>query len=70
MVGYSGGKISRNRNRKDELDCYREDEESQLLERLRNLSITASDAKRMGKLPEKLKSYHDDQVEHSRGGGY
>ena len=24
----------------------------------------------MGKPPEKLKSYHDDQAEHSRGGGY
>ena len=24
----------------------------------------------MGKLPEKLKNYHDDQEEHSRGGGY
>jgi hypothetical protein len=24
----------------------------------------------MGKPLEKLKSYHDDQVEHSRGGGY
>jgi hypothetical protein len=23
----------------------------------------------MGKPPEKLKSYHDDQTEHSRGGG-
>jgi hypothetical protein len=25
---------------------------------------------RMGKPPEKLKSYHDDQAEHLRGGGY
>jgi hypothetical protein len=24
----------------------------------------------MGKPPEKLKCYHDDQAEHSRGGGY
>jgi hypothetical protein len=24
----------------------------------------------VGKPPEKLKSYHDDQAEHSRGGGY
>jgi hypothetical protein len=29
-----------------------------------------SDAERVGKPLEKLKSYHDDQVEHSRGGGY
>jgi hypothetical protein len=55
---------------KDELDCHREDEESQLPERLRNLSITPSDVERVGKPPEKLKSYHDDQAEHSRGGGY
>ena len=47
----------------------REDEESQLLERLRNLSITSSDTERVGKRPEKLKSYDDDHVEHSRGGG-
>jgi hypothetical protein len=37
---------------------------------MRNLSITHSDAERVGKPPEKLKSYHDDQAEHSRGGGY
>jgi hypothetical protein len=24
----------------------------------------------VGKPPEKMKSYHDDQAEHSRGGGY
>jgi hypothetical protein len=54
----------------DELNCHREDEESQLPERLRNLSITPSDVERVGKLPEKLKSYHDDRAEHSRGGGY
>ena len=59
-----------NWNREGELDCHREDEESQLLERLRNLNITSSDAKRVGKQPEKLKSYDDDHAEHSRGGGY
>jgi hypothetical protein len=32
-----------NWNREGELDCHREDEESQLPERLRNLSITYSD---------------------------
>jgi hypothetical protein len=32
-----------NCNREDELYCDREDKESQLLERLRNLSITPSD---------------------------
>jgi hypothetical protein len=41
-----------------------------LPERLRNLSTTYSDVERVGKPPEKLKSYHDDQAEHSRGGGY
>jgi hypothetical protein len=41
-----------------------------LLERMRNLSTTYSDGERVGKPPEKLKSYHDDQAEHSRGGGY
>jgi hypothetical protein len=41
-----------------------------LPERLRNLSTTYSDDERVGKPPEKLKSYHDDQAEHSRGGGY
>ena len=40
-----------------------------LPERLRNLSITYSDAERMGKWPEKLKSYDDDHAEHSRGEG-
>ena len=40
-----------------------------LPERLRNLNTTYSDVECMGKLPEKLKSYHDDQAEHSRGGG-
>ena len=67
MIGYSGRKRA---CRKHELDGYREDEESQLTERLRNLSRTPSDAERVGKWPEKLKSYHDDQAEHSRGGGY
>jgi hypothetical protein len=37
-----------NCNRKDELDYDREDKESQLLERLRNLSITPSDDGHMG----------------------
>jgi hypothetical protein len=36
-----------NWNRETELDCHREDEESQLLERLRNLNITYSDAERV-----------------------
>jgi hypothetical protein len=57
-----------NKNREGELDCQREDEESQLLERLRNLNITSSDAERVGKQPEKMKSYDDDHAEHSRGG--
>jgi hypothetical protein len=37
-----------NCNREDELDCDREDEESRLLDRLRNLSITPSDDGHMG----------------------
>jgi hypothetical protein len=37
-----------NFNREDELNCDREDKESQLLERLRNLSITPSDDGHMG----------------------
>jgi hypothetical protein len=65
MIGYSGRKRA---CRKHELDGYREDEESQLTERLRNLSRTPSDAERVGKGPEKLKSYHEYQPEHSRGG--
>ena len=56
-----------NWNREGELDCHKEDEESQLPERLRNLNITSSDAGRVGKQPEKLKSYDDDHAEHSRG---
>jgi hypothetical protein len=59
-----------NWNREGELDCHREDEESQLPERLRNLSITYSDAERVEKRPEKLKSHDDDQTEHSSCGGY
>jgi hypothetical protein len=31
--------------------------------------MTSSDAERVGKPPEKLKGYHDDQTEHSRCGG-
>ena len=31
--------------------------------------MTSSDAERVGKQPEKLKSYDDDHVEHSRGVG-
>jgi hypothetical protein len=42
-----------NWNREGELDCHREDEESQLPERLRNLSITYSDFERVEKWPEK-----------------
>jgi hypothetical protein len=30
--------------------------------------MTSSDAESMGKLPEKLKGYHDDQIEHSTCG--
>jgi hypothetical protein len=37
-----------NCNREDELNYDREDEESQLLDRLRNLSITPSDDGHMG----------------------
>jgi hypothetical protein len=55
-----------NWNREGELDCHREDEESQQPERLRNLSITYSDAERVGKWPEKMKSHHDDQIESSK----
>jgi hypothetical protein len=56
-------------NREGELNCHREDEESQLLERLMNLSITPSDTERMGKQLEKLKSHDDDHAEHLRCGG-
>jgi hypothetical protein len=37
-----------NYNREDELDYDRENKESRLLDRLRNLSITPSDDERMG----------------------
>ena len=37
-----------NYNREDELDYDREDEESRLLDKLRNLNITPSDDERMG----------------------
>jgi hypothetical protein len=37
-----------NCKREDELDCDREDKESRLLERLRNLSIIPSDDGHMG----------------------
>ena len=37
-----------NCNREDELDYDREDEESRLLDRLRNLIITPSDDERIG----------------------
>ena len=59
-----------NWNREGELNYHREDEESQLPERLRNLSITYSDAKRVEKRLEKLKIHDDDQTEHSSCGGY
>jgi hypothetical protein len=49
-----------NRSRKYKLDYAREDEESRLPERLRNLSMTSSDAECVGKPPEKMKGYHDD----------
>jgi hypothetical protein len=54
-----------NWSRKYKLDYAREDEESRLPERLRNLSMTSSDVERVGKLPEKLKSFLDEQAEHS-----
>ena len=59
-----------NWNREGELDCHREDKESQLPERLRNLSITYSDVERVEKQPEKLKSHNDDQIERLSCGGY
>jgi hypothetical protein len=49
-----------NWNKEGELDCHRENEESQLPERLRNLNITPSDVEHVGKLPEKLKSQDDE----------
>jgi hypothetical protein len=38
-----------NLNREGELDCHKVDEESQLPERLRNLSITYNDVERVEK---------------------
>jgi hypothetical protein len=40
-----------NWNREGEIVCHREDEESQLPERLRNISITYSDVERVEELP-------------------
>jgi hypothetical protein len=57
------------KNRKDKLVYDKEDEESRLPERLRNLNMTSSDVERVGKPPKKLKDYHDDQTEHSTCGG-
>jgi hypothetical protein len=37
-----------NYNKGNELDCSREDKESQLLDRLRNLNITPNDDEHMG----------------------
>jgi hypothetical protein len=31
--------------------------------------MTSSDVERMGKPPEKMKSYHDDQIDHLSCGG-
>ena len=59
-----------NWNREGELVCHREDEESQLPERLMNLNITYSDVERVEKWWEKLKSHNDDQTDHSSCGGY
>jgi hypothetical protein len=44
-----------NYNREDELDYDREDKESRLLERLRNLSITPSDDGHMGLIAREAK---------------
>jgi hypothetical protein len=46
-----------NYNRGNELDCDREDEESRLLERLRNLSITPSDDGHMGLTAREAKDF-------------
>jgi hypothetical protein len=59
-----------NWNKEGEINYHREYEESQLPKRLRNLSITYSDAERVEKRPEKLKSHDDDHIEHSSCGGY
>ena len=61
--------VACNWNREGELICHREDEESQLPERLRNLIIIYSDAERVEKWLEKLKSHDDDQTEHLSFGG-
>jgi hypothetical protein len=53
-----------NCNREDELDYDREDEESQLQDRLRNLIITPSDDGRMGLTTIEDEELHDDQAEH------
>jgi hypothetical protein len=58
-----------NWNKEGELDYHRENEESQLPERLRNLSITPNDVECVGKPPEKLKIYDDEQKENSSCGG-
>jgi hypothetical protein len=62
--------VACNWNREGELICHREDEESQLPERLRNLIIIYSDAERVEKWLEKLKSHDDDQTENLSYGGY
>jgi hypothetical protein len=46
-----------NCNREDEIDYDREDEESRLLDRLMNLSITPSDDERMGITTRKDKEF-------------
>jgi hypothetical protein len=51
-----------NWNKEGELIFHREDKDSQLPERLRNLIITYSDAERVEKRTEKLKSHDDDQT--------
>jgi hypothetical protein len=48
---------SYNCNREDEIDYDREDKESQLLERLRNLIITPSDDEHMGITARKTKEF-------------
>jgi hypothetical protein len=58
-----------NWNKEGELDYHRENEESQLPERLRNIIITPNDVERVGKPPEKLKSYDDEQKENLSCGG-
>jgi hypothetical protein len=55
-----------NCNREDELDYDREDEETQLPERLRNLSITPSDDGHVGLTAREAEELNGDQEEHSR----